>query len=85
MNKNTSIDITHFKEKLEAEKKLVEGELRSVGRVEASEPVVVAPTAAPDSELVLEVRHGRRAPRTPAGKDLGPRGRPPKIGILRRR
>ncbi|KKS43705.1 MAG: hypothetical protein UV07_C0026G0007, partial [Candidatus Azambacteria bacterium GW2011_GWB1_42_17] len=23
MNKNTSIDITHFKEKLEAEKKLV--------------------------------------------------------------
>lgn len=33
MTKNTSIDITHFKEKLEVEKKLVEGDLRGVGRV----------------------------------------------------
>ena len=53
MNKNTSIDITHFKEKLEAEKKLVEGDLRGVGRVnpqnsrdwEATPPSIAAMSA----------------------------------------
>ncbi|MBI5817327.1 MAG: TraR/DksA C4-type zinc finger protein [Candidatus Yonathbacteria bacterium] len=38
MTKNTSIDTNHFKEKLETEKKLVEGELKSVGRVNPENP-----------------------------------------------
>jgi DnaK suppressor protein len=38
MAKNETIDIKHFKEKLEAEKKLVEEELKSVGRVNPQNP-----------------------------------------------
>lgn len=38
MAKNETIDISHFKEKLEVEKKLIEGELRSVGRVNPANP-----------------------------------------------
>lgn len=38
MTKNTLIDTIHFKEKLEAEKKLLEDGLRSVGRVNPNNP-----------------------------------------------
>ncbi len=38
MVKNVLIDTARFKEKLEAEKKLLEGELRSVGRVNPRNP-----------------------------------------------
>ncbi|MDO8572821.1 MAG: TraR/DksA family transcriptional regulator [bacterium] len=38
MHKNTSIDTAHFKEKLEAEKTLIEGELRGVGRINPENP-----------------------------------------------
>lgn len=38
MTKNTPVDTAHFKEKLEAEKKLVENELRSVGRINPENP-----------------------------------------------
>lgn len=47
MNKNTSIDITYFKEKLESEKKLLEGELRSVGRINPENPKDWQATPAP--------------------------------------
>ncbi len=38
MTKNITIDTNHFKERLEEEKKLVEGELKSVGRVNPQNP-----------------------------------------------
>jgi len=38
MTQQQPINIHHFKEKLEAEKKLLEGELRSVGRVNPENP-----------------------------------------------
>lgn len=38
MTKNETIDIKHFKQKLEAEKKLLERELQSVGRVNPRNP-----------------------------------------------
>lgn len=38
MTKKTSIDANHFKEKLEQEKKLVEAELKSVGRINPGNP-----------------------------------------------
>lgn len=37
-NKSININIEHFKEKLEQEKKLLEGELGSVGRVNPNNP-----------------------------------------------
>jgi DnaK suppressor protein len=38
MTKTSSINTAYFKEKLEKEKKLIEGELRSVGRINPENP-----------------------------------------------